>query len=368
MAGRSPKTRRRKSWLGGALPSCPPAALREYENHPVNTPPYTPPALDRREFLVRAGLLAAAGGLASSLAAAPAAPLAATSQAPGKYDIAVLEKWFFDGGDGGPLKYTPAELAQTLDEIGADVELTVRKQGHITPERAPDELPAMVAALAQKQRRVLWIALDTVRPDEPHWQAAVRTAKQLGIPQYRHRGFQYTSGRPLKAQLADFHSMAKEFAAANREIGIQAVYQTHSGPQMAGGAAWDLDQLLGDIDPKWFGVAFDVDHIMVEQGLAWPNAVQLLAPRTVALCVKSFRWDNDHPVPVPLGQGRVKAAIVHQVIAAHGGPLPICIHNEYFTDAAGKLAPVPFAQRAALVAAFRSDLAVLKGWLANPVG
>ncbi|MEQ1841584.1 MAG: HAD-IIIC family phosphatase, partial [Verrucomicrobiales bacterium] len=72
----------------------------------------------------------------------------AKSAAPAHYDIGILEKWFFDGGNGGPLKYTPEQMAITLDEIGLDLELTLRKDGHITPEKAPDELPAMVAALA----------------------------------------------------------------------------------------------------------------------------------------------------------------------------------------------------------------------------
>lgn len=327
----------------------------------MTTPSSPSPALTRRDFLARAGITAAAC-LASPTPsfAAAASPKSATKAT---YDIGILEKWFFDGGNGGPLKYTPEQMAQTLDEIGLDLELTLRKEGHITPEKAPDELPAMAAALAKKKRRILWVALDTVRPDEPHWEKAIRTAKQLGVPQYRHRGFQYAPGKPLKAQIANFNSMAKEFAAANKEIGIQAVYQIHSGPRHAGSAAWDLDMILGDIDPKHFGVAMDTRHVMTEQGMAWPTAVTLLAPRTVALCVKSFKWEGDQSVDVPLGQGRVKKAIVDQVVAEHGGPLPICIHIEYFKNAAGKLAPVPFAERAKIVEAFRADARVLREWL-----
>ena len=332
---------------------------------PMNTPLRPSAVLNRRDFLARTGLLAAAASLAPSALRAADVPAAITTKpaVSSHYDIGILEKWFFDGGNGGPLKYTPDEMAQTLDEIGLDLELTLRKEGHITPEKAPDELPLMVTALARKNRRILWLAMDTVRPDEPHWEKALRTAKQLGVPQYRHRGFQYKPGTPLKAQIANFHSMAKEFAAANKEIGIQAVYQTHAGRQMAGGAAWDLDLILGDIDPKYFGVAFDVQHVMVEQTSSWPNAVEILAPRTVALCVKSFKFDGEKQVEVPLGQGRVKKAIVDQVIAAHGGPLPICIHIEHFLGTAGKLAPVPFAQRAAIVEAFRADARVLRDWL-----
>lgn len=315
------------------------------------------PTLSRRDFLARTGLAAAGAALAPSAAFSAAKPAAKT------YDIALLEKWFFDGGDGGPLKYTPEQMAQTLAEIGLDLELTLRKNGHITPEKAPDELPPMAAALAKKNRRILWVALDTVRPDEPHWEKAIRTAKQLGVPQYRHRGFQYQAGKPLKAQIASFNSMAKEFAAANKEIGIQAVYQIHSGPRHAGSAAWDLDQILDDIDPRHFGVAMDTRHVMVEQGLAWPTAIQLLAPRTVALCVKSFKWEGDTVVDVPLGQGRVKKTVVDQVMAAAGRPLPLCIHIEYFKNAEGKLAAIPFEKRAGIVEAFRADARILREWL-----
>src|SRR5688500_954835 len=326
------------------------------------TPLLASGSLSRRDFVRSAALGATAACLAPSA-------FGASSSAPAKpaHDIGILEKWFFDGGDGGPLKYTPDQMAQTLDEMGLDLELTLRKNGHITPEKAADELPPMAAALAKKKRRILWVALDTVRPDEPHWEKAIRTAKQLGIPQYRHRGFSYQPGKPLKAQIASFNSMAREFAAVNKQIGIQAVYQIHAGPRHAGSAAWDLDLILDGIDPQHFGVAMDTRHVMVEQGTAWPTAIQLLAPRTVALCVKSFKWEGDEPVNVPLGQGRVKKAIVDQVLAGHSRPLPICIHIEYFHNAAGKLAPVPFAERAKIVAAFRADARVLRQWLGQSV-
>lgn len=329
------------------------------------TPNSSRPLLSRRDFMKSAGLLAVAAGAApvSLRAAETPAPTPTKANPAGAYQIGLLEKWFFDGGDGGPLKYTPDEMAQTLDEIGLDLELTLRKNGHITPEKAPDELPVMAAALAKKNRRILWVALDTVRPDEPHWEKAIRVAKQAGVPQYRHRGFRYAPGKPLKAQIANFNSMAKEFAAVNKEVGIQGVYQIHSGASMAGSAAWDLDLILDGVDPRHFGVAFDPRHVMIEQGQSWPNAIQLLAPRTVALCMKSFKWDGDQVVDVPLGQGRVQKPVVDQIIAAHGGPLPICIHVEYFKNAAGKLYPVPFAQRAAIVEAFRADARVLRNWL-----
>jgi len=330
-----------------------------------SSPP--PNRLSRRTFVVGAGLGAAAHS-ASSLFGGNL-----LTGAVRKRDISILENRYFDGGDGSPeqvkFKYTPEQTAQVVDEIGLDIELTVRKEGHISPQRVPDELPDMVAALARRNRRISFLAMDVVRPDEPHWENAVRVAKRLGISRYRHRGFQYDLTKPRKPQIPAFTSMVREFAAANKEMGVQAVYQTHSGPKMAGGASWDLDLILDDIDPRYFGVAIDTEHVMVEEGLAWPNAIDVLAPRTVAMCVKSFRWDYDRkvgkyrPIPVPLGQGYVTKDFVEQVIAAHGGPLPIIIHHECYLNARGEQVAVPFAERSGIVESFRSDATVLRGWL-----
>jgi hypothetical protein len=313
----------------------------------------SPSDLSRRNFIATVGLSAAGAYSLPQLLRAEATPSKPT------YEIAFLEKWFFDGANGGPLKYTYEQMAQTCDEIGLDLELTLRKKGHISPENAPDELPKMAEALAAKNRKMLFVALDTVRPDEPHWEKALRTAKALGIKQYRHRGFTYEGSRPLKAQIADFNVIAKEFAAVNKSIGIQALYQTHAMPHMAGSASWDLDLILDDIDPHYFGVAFDTRHVMVEQGLSWPNAIKLLAPRIAALCLKDFRWVGDNPIGVPLGHGNVKQKIIDQVLAAHGGPLPMCIHIEH-----RKLEAIAFENRKDIVEAFKADARVLNGWLA----
>lgn len=332
-------------------------------------------SLSRRDFLTKTGLGVA--GVAAA-AMAPATVMGAITPSPtpvkplAKYDISILEKWYFDGGNSSPeqkrYKYTPEQTATVCDEIGLDLELTLRKDGHVTVEKGPDELPLYVAALAKKNRKISYLAMDTVRPDEPHWQQALLAAKKLGLTRYRHRGFKYDTTKSRKSQIPGFTSMAREFAAFNKQHGLQAVYQIHAGAVMAGSAAWDLDMILDDIDPQYFGVAFDTQHVLVEQGLSYANAVDVLAPRTTALCVKSFRWEENPkthqmtPWQVPLGQGNVKKDNVSSVIAAHGGPLPIIIHIEHY-KLGGELYPVPFEMRNGIVEAFKSDAKVLRDWL-----
>ncbi len=316
----------------------------------------TPSTLSRRTFLRHAGTAAAVVPFASLLGAAEPAAKEKTAAAPQpkrpaeRFPICGLEKHFFE-------KYSPEQTAQAYAEMGFDIELTVRPDGHIKPANAAEELPAMAAAFAKHQRRILIVASSFVRPDEPHIESTLRTAKQLGIPYYRHRGFKYVAGKPLKEQIASFRSQAREFAAMNKDLGLQALYQNHAGADYAGAAIWDLDLILDDIDPKFFAVALDTRHLLVEQGRAWPTAIRLIAPRIGSLFVKSFRWELDRPVETPLRAGIVTEAMANQIVADRPA-LPICIHVEY-----PKLQPVPFAERAGIVANFRDDAAMLRQWL-----
>lgn len=325
-------------------------------------PDKTNPHFNRRNFLVQAAASAATLAMAHPAfgANSPAVPgkkqtaktppEARPSRPAQAFPICGLEKHFFE-------KYTPEQTAQAYADIGIDIELTLRPEGHIKPENAASELPAMAAAFAKHQRRILMLGTSFIRPDELHIESTLRAAKQLGIPYWRHRGFQYRLGTPIKDQIASFRSQVREFAAISKAIGIQALYQNHAGANYVGAAIWDLDQVLDDVNPKYFGVALDVRHLLVEQGRAWPTAIRLIAPRVGSLFVKSFRWDRDTTVEVPLREGIVTAAMVNAVVGDRPS-LPICVHVEHT-----KLQPVPYADRAGIVGLFRNDVAVLRDWL-----
>ena len=316
--------------------------------------PSSSPRFSRRDFIAKSGV-GIAGVLAlstrSGAAEQPSAPSSpAGPAAPRAFEIAGFEKHFYE-------KYSPDELAQTCEEMDLHVELTVRPEGHIKPANAASELPSMVAALARRQRRILIIATSFVRPDELHVAETLRAARKLGIRYYRHRGFSYVAGTPIKTQLASLRSQAKEFAAINREIGITGLYQNHAGANSVGAAIWDIDAVLDDIDPDHFGLALDTRHLLVEQGRAWPTAVRMISPRVRSLFVKSFKWDRDRTIETPLSDGIVTKAVVDQILEGHSN-LPICLHVEHV-----KLQPVAYNDRAGIVKVFRDDAEVLRHWL-----
>jgi hypothetical protein len=320
----------------------------------MNLPPAASISLSRRDFLAKAAIgIAALGAANSGLAAASQPVVPSSSTAAGgvrNFPIAAFEKHFFE-------KYSPDELAQTCDEMDLDVELTVRPEGHVKPANAAEELPGLVAALAQRKRRILIIATSFVRPDEPHVEQTLRAARKLGIRYYRHRGFSYVPGTPIKEQIAGFRDQAREFAAINRAVGITGLYQNHAGANAVGAAIWDIDAVLDDIDPDHFGLALDTRHLLVEQGRAWPTAVRMISPRVRSLFVKSFRWERDRTVETPLAEGIVTKSVIDQILEGYPA-LPVCLHVEHV-----KLQPVPFAERAGIVKTFRDDASVLRKWL-----
>lgn len=312
----------------------------------------TPTRLSRRDFVLQTGVSLAAACLLPALARSESADTGASLSS--RYPIAGFEKHFFE-------KYSPGELAKTYDEMDLDVELTLRPEGHIKPANAETELPAMVEALAARHRRVRVVATSFVRPDEAFLVKALRAARAAGIEYYRHRGFSYVPGKSVKAQVAEFKKMARDFAAISKEVGMTALYQNHAGEESVGAAIWDIDEMLDDIDPQQFGVALDTRHLMVELGRAWPTALRLISPRIRALYVKSFRWERDRTVETPLADGIVSVDIIKRVLAEHPS-LPVCLHVEYL-----KLQPVAFADREATVQAFKSDAQVLRRWLSASI-
>ncbi len=221
------------------------------------------------------------------------------------------------------------ELADTLAEIGFDgVEATIRKGGRVEPERAADELPAYVAALASRNLRILVMATSITRADQPHAEATLRAAAKLGVKTYRLAGLRYDLKKPIRAQLDALKPQLRELAALNRELGVTAVYQNHAGSSNVGGPIWDLDHLMDGFDPKEIAVAYDIRHAMVEGSSAWPVSFQMIRPRIRAVYVKDFVFEKGRAKNVPMGEGHVGNKF-YDVLKRSGYTGPISIHSPY---------------------------------------
>jgi sugar phosphate isomerase/epimerase len=294
----------------------------------------------RREFLRQSAAAATAFLAANSRAlAAPAAG------DPGRYQFCAFTKFM--------QSFSFDELGAAVAEAGfPGIEAPVRVNGHFTMEQAPERLPQLVEALKRHGVEVTIVCTDLVRADQPGAEACLRTAKDLGIRRYRMGFYSYDLKRPVLPQLAEIAPALKDVAAMNRELGLQAVYQNHSGANMVGAAVWDIFRLIEEIDPAEVALAFDIRHATIEAGLAWPAVYSAVRDHIGAVFVKDFQWQGRRAEHVPLGTGRVDREFF-KMLAESDFSGPISVHVEYLGD----------EDAAANAAALKRDFAKLREWL-----
>ncbi|GAA5479283.1 hypothetical protein Hhel01_02797 [Haloferula helveola] len=250
------------------------------------------------------------------------------------------------------------EIGRRMAELGLDgIEATIRPGGHIEPERAADELPAAVEALRKHGRRIVVMASGINRADQPGAADLLKLAKRLGITRYRMNYYRYDLKKSPRAQVEEFKAQARDLAALNREIGIQAVYQNHAGANMVGAVLWDLDAVLGEIPKEEIGVGLDLRHTLVESGEAWKTGMALVRPRIAMIYAKDFKWEKNRPVNVALGTGRVTKEVFKE--ATKGIDVPaMALHVEYFGHK--PLAPEALGP---VMEAHGNDLKTLRSWM-----
>lgn len=251
----------------------------------------------------------------------------------------------------------PDQTADTVAEIGWDgIECPVRAKGQVLPERVEEDLPKLVEALRKRGKEIQLITTDVKNVAQPLTQKVLRTAARLGIKRYRLAFWKYAKDKPIPAQLEEIRAELRDLAALNRELGLQAGFQNHSGADYVGAPIWDIWHLLRDLDPQRAGICFDIGHATLEGGYSWPTEARLAEPHLAAVFVKDFRWAKGEKgwkaEWCPLGEGMVnKAFFAWLKKSSFRGP--ISQHHEY-DHGTGK----------PMIAKMQQDLRVLREWLA----
>jgi sugar phosphate isomerase/epimerase len=260
-------------------------------------------------------------------------------------------------------------MANAAKEIGFDgVDLTLRKDGHIEPERAEQDLPKVAEIIRKAGLEFPMITAGIIDANSPNAEPILRAMKSAGVKNYRWGGFKYDDAKPIPVQLETLKKDAAKLAELNRKYDVCAMYHTHSGLEV-GASIWDLWMILKDLDTKRVGVNLDVCHATIEGGVGgWMRSTQLVAPMTRGIAIKDFKWAKNAkgewtPAKCPLGEGMVNYKKFFALMKAANFSGPVQMHFEYPLGGADKGAKTLTIKKEEVFAAMKKDLTVLRGWL-----
>jgi len=274
--------------------------------------------LTRRQLLGTAVAAAATPALARAKPSPPAERLPLDQQ-----PIAIFSKhlqW---------LDYAAAATA--AKEAGFDaLDIPVRPNGHVLPERVREDLPRAVDAARAAGLGVTMITTAITGVDDPHAEAVLKTAAGLGIGHYRMGYVRLDDG--VRSTLDATVPRWQKLGALNESLGIRAGYQNHSGTNL-GAAVWDLLLVLEEVGSPWIGCQYDIRHAVVEGAFSWVRDLEVIAPRVHTLVAKDFAWgpreDGLQVLNVPFGDGLVPVAGYVKELRRLGVSAPFSMHFEY---------------------------------------
>ncbi len=225
------------------------------------------------------------------------------------------------------------ELAQSAKHAGFDgIDLTVRSEGHILPERVATDLPKAVAAIRAEGLEVPMISTELLTADEPTADPILLTASQLSIPFVKPGYYHYKFVNVLE-ELDQAGRKFRGLVELAEKHGIQVGYHNHT--DYIGDPIWDMARVIEPLDPRWCGFYFDVGHAAIDLGEnGWKIATNLVMPRLKMIGAKDFVWKQIgprrwHAETCPMGQGMIPWREFLHILAQSNFNGPISLQQEF---------------------------------------
>jgi len=262
-----------------------------------------------------------------------------------------------------------ADMAALTVQLGFDgIDLTVRPDGHVLPERVADDLPKAVEAIEKAGLKVYTIVTNIKTADEKYAEPILKTASALGIKYYRTAWFNYDKATSVPANIRAINKQLAGLAQLNKRYGMHGGYQNHSG-DLFGASQWDLWLSLEGLDPNNIGCQYDVRHATTEDADTWPVTLDLLKAYSKTINVKDFYWekkgDKWRVKSVPLGEGMVDYKKYFSLLKQYNINGPMSLHCEYPLGGAEDGKRELTISKDEFSAALKKDLTRLRGWLAE---
>ncbi|MBD2757314.1 sugar phosphate isomerase/epimerase family protein [Spirosoma validum] len=231
-----------------------------------------------------------------------------------------------------------ADMAEAAANMGFNgVDLTVRPDGHVKPERVSDELPRVAETLKKAGLPPNLMTTTVGDATNPTDNQVLKIAAKLGFRTYRMKWYSYDQKKNIPDDIQGFQQQLRALSELNKSLNLTGCYQNHAG-LLVGSSVWELWEILKTADPKHMGVQYDIRHATVEGGQSWPNGLRLLLPSIKSITIKDFIWEKKTTGPmtgkwdvqdVPLGEGMVDFKTYFNLLKKSRLRAPISLHIEY---------------------------------------
>ena len=239
------------------------------------------------------------------------------------------------------LQPLPVErMAATVSDLGFDgVDLTVRPNGSILPERVVEDLPELASVLSDHGLEIGMFTTALTDASEPHFEDTLRMASEHGVERIKLGYYRYESFGNLAARMEEIRARWREMVPLAERYGVTICVHTHAGDTIPASGEM-LYMMLKGFDPERVAAYVDPGNMACEGPVsAWKMSIDLLADCTKLVAVKDFGFFAEEdaergvtkwsPNLVPLRDGVVDWPLAFESLRAIGYDGYVSVASEY---------------------------------------
>ncbi|MDB2326114.1 sugar phosphate isomerase/epimerase [Flavobacteriaceae bacterium] len=231
-------------------------------------------------------------------------------------------------------------MSSAAAAMGFDgLDLTVRRKGHVLPERVLTDLPKATEAMLNHGLKPKMMSTNVWDATNSTHKRVLETAASLGFTHYRTDWLKYPEDKSLVVSQLIYAKQAQELEQLNQQLGLIAGYQNHSG-KYVGAPIWDLLPILEATKGSHIGSQYDIRHAVAEGGNSWELGLRRILPFINSICIKDFKWGKVNgkwkPINVPMGEGMVDFKKYFSILKKHKITVPVSLHVEHDLGGAEK--------------------------------
>jgi sugar phosphate isomerase/epimerase len=231
------------------------------------------------------------------------------------------------------IKVPYAELGVIAQQIGYDgVDLTVMDGGHVNPHITNVDLVRAIESVRGAGLEVPMITTTITTPNEQTAYPILAITGHTQVHLYRLGFWPYSpvpnAAPDIPRRLTQVRNDLTALLALGRNYQMAAMFPNRAGG-FVGEALWDVQAMIGDMDPQWIGYYFDPSQVAGDMEIA----LRLALPRLKAVALQDFTWAKAGNAwkrqMCPLGEGMVDWPAFFRILAEAKFTGPVSIHQEY---------------------------------------